>query len=50
MRPGAILVLEVGAQWQMLQEAFPALAFTWLEFEHGGTGVALLHAADLGVS
>jgi ribosomal protein L3 glutamine methyltransferase len=49
MRPGAILVLEVGAQWQALEQAFPALPFTWLEFEYGGTGVALLHADDLGV-
>jgi ribosomal protein L3 glutamine methyltransferase len=42
-----ILVLEVGAQWQALEQAFPALPFTWLEFEHGGEGVAVLNAADL---
>jgi ribosomal protein L3 glutamine methyltransferase len=42
-----ILVLEVGAQWQALERAFPSVAFTWLEFEQGGEGVALLRAADL---
>jgi ribosomal protein L3 glutamine methyltransferase len=48
MNHQGILVLEVGAQWQVLERAFPALPFTWLEFEHGGTGVALLHANDFG--
>ena len=47
MHADSILVLEVGAQWEALEKAFPGLAFTWLEFEQGGTGVALLHAADL---
>jgi ribosomal protein L3 glutamine methyltransferase len=47
MHADSILILEVGAQWEALEEAFPELPFTWLEFEQGGTGVALLHAADL---
>jgi ribosomal protein L3 glutamine methyltransferase len=42
-----ILVLEVGAQWQALEQAFPALPFIWIEFEHGGEGVAVLPAAEL---
>ena len=42
-----ILVLEVGAQWEALGQAFPSLPFIWLEFEHGGEGVAVLQAADL---
>ena len=42
-----LLVLEVGAQWQAIEEAFPDLAFTWPEFEHGGIGVAVVQAADL---
>jgi ribosomal protein L3 glutamine methyltransferase len=45
-----ILVLEVGAQWSVLEAAFPQLPFTWLEFEHGGEGVAVIAAADFGVS
>jgi ribosomal protein L3 glutamine methyltransferase len=47
MHADSILVLEVGAQWEALEAAFPDLPFTWLEFEQGGTGVALLQAADL---
>lgn len=41
------LVLEVGAQWQALEQAFPSLPFTWLEFESGGEGVALLTGPQL---
>jgi ribosomal protein L3 glutamine methyltransferase len=41
-----ILVLEVGAQCAVLDRVFPHLAFTWLEFAHGGIGVALLRAED----
>ncbi|MCP3999585.1 MAG: 50S ribosomal protein L3 N(5)-glutamine methyltransferase [Gammaproteobacteria bacterium] len=44
---GGILVLEVGAQWEALEQAFPSLPFIWLEFEHGGEGVAVLQAVDL---
>jgi ribosomal protein L3 glutamine methyltransferase len=47
LSPNGILVLEVGAQWQLLEDAFSGLPFTWLEFEHGGMGVALLHAAEM---
>jgi ribosomal protein L3 glutamine methyltransferase len=42
-----ILVLEVGAQWSALEQAFPKLGFTWLEFEYGGEGVAVLSKAEL---
>jgi ribosomal protein L3 glutamine methyltransferase len=45
---GGLLVLEVGAQSQDLETAFPELAFTWPEFEHGGTGVAILRGSELG--
>jgi ribosomal protein L3 glutamine methyltransferase len=47
MHADSVLILEVGAQWEALERAFPELPFTWLEFAQGGTGVALLHAADL---
>jgi ribosomal protein L3 glutamine methyltransferase len=41
------LVLEVGAQWEALERAFPTIPFTWLEFESGGEGVALITRADI---
>lgn len=34
-----VLVCEVGESWQRLQDALPGVAFTWIEFEHGGEGV-----------
>jgi len=43
------LVLEVGAQWEALEGAFPTVPFTWLELESGGEGVAFIGKADIHV-
>lgn len=37
-----VLVLEVGATWPALAQRLPGLPLLWLEFEHGGEGVALI--------
>jgi ribosomal protein L3 glutamine methyltransferase len=47
MEPGGTLFVEVGDSDARLDAAFPELAFTWLEFEHGGGGVFRLTRAEL---
>jgi ribosomal protein L3 glutamine methyltransferase len=47
LAPGGALFVEVGDSDRRVQEAFPELPLTWLEFEHGGGGVFLLRAEDL---
>ena len=47
LEPGGTLFVEVGDSDERVQQAFPELPLTWLEFEHGGGGVFLLRAYDL---
>ena len=48
LRPGGVLVCEVGASRGALEQALPTVAFTWLDLSRGGEGVFLLEAAQLG--
>jgi len=42
-----ILIVEVGSAAEALQDCFPELQLTWLEFEQGGDGVFLLRRQEL---
>ena len=48
LRPGGVLVCEVGASRHALEGAYPTVPFTWLDLSRGGEGVLLLEEVQLG--
>ena len=47
LNPGGLLVVEIGHNRDVLEAAYPALPFTWLETESGDQFVFMLRCEDL---
>ncbi len=47
MSPGGLLVCEVGESEGRLQAVLESVPFTWIEFEHGGSGVFTMDREQL---
>lgn len=47
LNDNGLLVLEVGNSFVALEQAFPDVPFTWLEFQRGGHGVCVLGKEEL---
>ena len=47
LNPGGLLVVEIGHNRDMLEAAYPALPFTWLDTESGDQFVFMLRREDL---
>ncbi|MFZ9061044.1 MAG: 50S ribosomal protein L3 N(5)-glutamine methyltransferase, partial [Steroidobacteraceae bacterium] len=46
LRPGGLLVVEVGGLREEVERRWPRLPLTWLQFERGGGDVMLVRAED----
>ncbi|MCC6202922.1 MAG: 50S ribosomal protein L3 N(5)-glutamine methyltransferase [Gammaproteobacteria bacterium] len=47
LAPNGILLVEVGVAQQAMEQQYPHLPLTWIEFAHGGDGVFLISREDL---
>lgn len=47
LTPNGVLVVEVGASWDLLEKAYPEVNFNWHQFSKGGEGVFVMSYDEL---
>lgn len=47
LTPNGTLVVEVGASWDLLEQAYPEVNFNWHQFSKGGEGVFVMRYDEL---
>ncbi|ODN43929.1 50S ribosomal protein L3 N(5)-glutamine methyltransferase [Piscirickettsia litoralis] len=47
LNPHGVMIIEVGNSAVALEDSFPTVPFTWLEFERGGSGVFVISYEEL---
>lgn len=47
LKDDGLLVLEVGDSKELLEQTFPQVPFTWVDFERGGDGVFIMNKQEL---
>ena len=47
LTPEGLLFVEVGSNWQLLEQKYQNIPFTWLDFTNGGEGVFMLTKEQL---
>lgn len=47
LSPEGLMFFDVGDRWQLIEQTYPSVRFTWSELEYGGEGIGMVDRAAL---